>query len=198
MRLAYKLFYRLLRRASYVDVPLDAGDFGLIDRRVVDILNSLPEKHRFVRGLRAWTGFKQTGVPYVRPERQFGRTTNSFLKNMGWARRAIVSFSYAPLDAIVWLGVVTVALSALGVATQVTLRLVYPELAPKGATTLLLVIVFFGGIQLLCLSIIGSYLAHIYEEVKARPSYLVDEILNDPAQTAQLDPTPENDPSRNE
>ena len=87
-------------RLAYVDVPLDAGDFGLMDRRVVDALNRLPETHRFMRGLRAWVGFKQIGVPYVRPERMFGTTTNNFRKNLGWARRAIVSFSYAPLDLI--------------------------------------------------------------------------------------------------
>ena len=86
------------RRLAYVKIPLDAGDFSLIDRRVVDAMNALPERQRFLRGLRAWVGYRQVGVKYVRPERMFGRTTNSFRKNLGWARRAIVSFSYAPLD----------------------------------------------------------------------------------------------------
>lgn len=96
LQMAYKVFYRVFRSSSYVPMPLDAGDFSLIDRRAVDALNSLPENNRFLRGLRAWIGFKQTGVPYVRPERMFGQTTNSLLKNLGWARKAIFSFSYAP------------------------------------------------------------------------------------------------------
>lgn len=181
MRLAYKLFYRGFRKASYLDVPLDAGDFGLLDRRVVDALNQLPEKHRFIRGLRTWVGFQQTGVPYVRPERLFGQTTNSVVKNLGWARRAIFSFSYAPINFMAWLAMATVGLSLLGMVVQFGLRIAYPSAAPKGVTTLLMVILFMGGIQFLCLSIIGSYLAHIYEEVKGRPAYLVDEILNPPS-----------------
>jgi len=180
MRFAYKLFYRLFRKASYVNVPLDAGDFSLLDRRVVDALNQLPEKQRFVRGLRAWVGFRQIGVPYVRPARMFGQSTNSLVKNLGWARRAIISLSYAPLDFITWLALLTVALSIVAMAVIVVLRLAIPDVAPKGVTTLLVVIMFLGGIQFLCLGIIGSYLAHIYEEVKSRPSYLVDEIINPP------------------
>ncbi|MDQ6727879.1 MAG: glycosyltransferase family 2 protein [Actinomycetota bacterium] len=184
MRIAYKVFYRLFRRASYVNVPLDAGDFGLLDRRVVDALNLLPEKQRFLRGLRAWVGFRQTGVPYVRPARMFGQSTNSLVKNLAWARRAILSLSYAPLDFITWVALLTVAVSMVSMTAIVALRLALPSSAPKGFTTLLVVIMFFGGIQFLCLAIIGSYLAHIYEEVKSRPSYLVDEILNPP--TARL------------
>lgn len=182
MRFAYKMFYRAFRKASYVKVPLDAGDFGLLDRRVVDVLNGLPEKDRFLRGLRAWAGFRQVGVPYVRPERMFGRTTNSFVKNLGWARRAILSFSYAPLDFIAWLALATVGLSVLAMVAQVVARIAFPGSAPRGFTTVLVVIFFIGGIQFLCLSIIGSYLAHVYDEVKARPSYVVDEIVNPPAE----------------
>lgn len=180
MRIAYKLFYRLFRRASYVNVPLDAGDFGLLDRRVVDALNQLPEKQRFLRGLRAWVGFRQIGVPYVRPARMFGQSTNSLVKNLGWARRAILSMSYAPLDFITWLALLTVAVSVVAMGVIISLRLAMPHLAPRGFTTLLVVIMFLGGVQFLCLAIIGSYLAHIYEEVKSRPSYLVDEIVNPP------------------
>ena len=182
MRVAYKLFYRAFRKASYVKVPLDAGDFGLLDRRVVEVLNGLPEKDRFLRGLRAWAGFRQVGVPYVRPERMFGRTTNSFVKNLGWARRAIVSFSYAPLDLIAWLALATVGLSVVAMVAQVVARIAFPGSAPRGFTTVLVVIFFIGGIQFLCLSIIGSYLAHMYEEVKARPSYVVEDILNPPGE----------------
>jgi dolichol-phosphate mannosyltransferase len=177
---AYKAFYRVFDWLSYVPIPLDAGDFSLIDRRVVDQLNALPERDRFLRGLRAWVGFRQTGVPYVRPERAFGRSTNSLLRNLGWARRAILSFSYAPLDLITLLALLTVTLALVGIVVQVTVRLLRPDLVPMGFTTLIVLILFMGGIQLMCLSIIGSYLAHIYNEVKRRPTYIVDSILNDP------------------
>jgi glycosyltransferase involved in cell wall biosynthesis len=180
MRRAYKLFYRLFRRLSYINIPLDAGDFGLLDRRVVDALNGLPESHRFIRGLRAWVGYRQIGVPYVRPERMFGKTTNSLVKNVGWARRAIVSFSYVPLDLIAWLALVTVGVSFVGLVAQLILHFADPSLAPKGFTTLIVGMLFIGGIQLLCLAIIGSYVAHIYEESKHRPPYLVESVLNAP------------------
>jgi dolichol-phosphate mannosyltransferase len=180
MRLLYKGFYRVFQRAAYVKVPLNAGDFSLIDRRVVDALKAMPEKHRFVRGLRAWVGFKQVGVPYIRPERMFGVTTNNFRKNLGWARRAIVSFSYAPLDFITGLSLAVVALSALGLVAEVALKIVSPDAAPQGLTTVITLVLFIGGIQLLCLAIIGSYIAHMYEEVKGRPAYVVDSVLNAP------------------
>jgi dolichol-phosphate mannosyltransferase len=181
MRHAYRAFYRVFKRLAYMSVPLDAGDFSLIDRRVVDAINALPETHRFVRGLRAWVGYRQLGVPYVRPERMFGKTTNSFCKNLGWARRAIVSFSYAPLDAITGLALSVVAISSIGLIVEVGLRLLAPHSAPKGFTTVISVVLFIGGIQLLCLAIIGTYLAHMYEEVKGRPPYVVESVMNPPA-----------------
>jgi dolichol-phosphate mannosyltransferase len=143
-------------------------------------LNSLPENNRFLRGLRAWVGFKQIGVPYVRPERMFGRTTNSFLRNIQWARQAILSFSYVPLDLITWLGLLTVAVAFLAIVLQIAVRLLDPQSVPSGFTTVITLILFLGGVQLICLSIIGSYLAHIYDEVKQRPSYIVESILNKP------------------
>ena len=180
MQQFYKAFYRVFRRLAYVDIAPDAGDFSLIDRRVVDAIDAMPEKHRFMRGLRAWVGFKQIGVPYVRPERMFGTTTNSFRKNLGWARRAIVSFSYAPLDLITGLAMVVVAASFVSLVVQVVLHVVDPSAAPKGLTTLIVIVLFLGGIQLLCLAIIGTYLGHMYEEVKGRPTFVVESILNPP------------------
>ena len=188
LQIAYKAFYRLFRTASYVPIPLDAGDFSLIDRRAVEALNSLPENNRFMRGLRAWVGFRQTGVAYVRPERMFGRTTNSLLRNLGWARKAIVSFSYAPLDLITWLALATVGFSFIAIVVQVIGRIFFPDLAPRGFTTLIALFLFVGGIQLLCLSIIGSYLAHIYDEVKRRPPYIVESILNPPNKARNEEP----------
>ena len=181
LQVAYKAFYRVFRAASYVPMPLDAGDFSLLDRRVVDALQELPENNRFVRGLRAWVGFSQTGVPYVRPERKYGRTTNSMLRNLGWARKAIFSYSYAPLDLITVLALVTVVASIVAAIAQIVVRIVQPELVPSGFTTLIVLILFIGGIQLLCLSVIGSYLAHIYDEVKRRPPYIVESIVNPPS-----------------
>ena len=118
----------------------------------------------------------------MRPERMFGRSTNSLLRNLGWARRAIISFSYAPLDFIMVLALLVVGASFVGLVAQVIARLAFPDAAPRGISTLLVVVLFIGGIQLLCLSIIGSYLAHMYDEVKARPAYVVDEILNAPTE----------------
>jgi polyisoprenyl-phosphate glycosyltransferase len=185
MQLAYKLFYRILRALSYIPIPSDAGDFSLIDRRVVEALNTLPESSRFLRGLRAWTGFRQTGVPYIRPERMFGKTTNSLLRNLEWAQQAIFSFSFAPLNWISWLAFVTVGFAVLMTILQVALRLIDPSLTPTGFTTLIILILFMGGVQMLCLSIIGAYLAHIYAEVKHRPPFIVESILNDPRRDAR-------------
>lgn len=187
LQIAYKAFYRLFRAAAYVPIPLDAGDFSLLDRRVVNALNSLPESNRFLRGLRTWVGFRQTGVSYVRPERMFGRTTNSLMKNLGWARKAILSFSYAPLELITFLAFITVGLSLLGIVFQIGLRFLAPQLVPSGFSTLIILILFIGGIQLMCLSIIGSYLAHIYDEVKRRPPFIIESILNPPAKQDDFD-----------
>jgi dolichol-phosphate mannosyltransferase len=110
----------------------------------------------------------------------FGVTTNNLLRNLDWARRGILSFSYAPLDIITWLALLTVGGSFLTAFIQILLRILYPDLAPRGFATLIVLILFLGGIQLLCLAIIGSYLAHIYDEVKRRPAFIVESILNDP------------------
>ncbi|MGI8854627.1 MAG: glycosyltransferase family 2 protein [Thermomicrobiales bacterium] len=196
LQVAYKAFYRVFRSAAYVKVPVDAGDFSLIDRNVVDALNSLPENNRFLRGLRAWVGFRQTGVPYVRPERMFGRTTNSPMRNLGWARKAILSFSYAPLDFITLLALVIMFASFLTGLAQIILRIARPDLAPSGLTTVIVLVLFLGGVQLLCLGILGSYLAHIYDEVKHRPPYIVRDILNDPRERRTQAPRMQSPPIR--
>lgn len=181
LKIAYKAFYRLFRAASYVPIPLDAGDFSLLDRRVVDAINALPENNRFLRGLRAWVGFRQTGVQYVRPERPFGRSSNNLKRNLGWARKAIFSFSYIPIDLITVLALVACAASVIMAVAIVIARIADPNSVPSGFTTVILLVLFLGGIQLLCLSILGSYLAHMYDEIKRRPSYIVESVLNPPA-----------------
>ena len=188
LRTGYKLFYRLFRASSYVPIPLDAGDFSLIDRKVVTALNAMPETHRFMRGLRAWVGFRQTGVPYTRPERMFGRTTNSVIGNLRWARQGIFSFSYAPLELITVAAVLTVVASAIASIATIAIRIVRPDQTPSGLTTVILIVLFIGGVQLTAISIIGSYLAHIYDEVKKRPAFIVESILNEPAHSDDLTP----------
>lgn len=180
LQVAYKGFYRLFRATSYVSIPLDAGDFSLIDRRVVDALNAMPETNRFMRGLRAWVGFNQIGVPYHRAERPFGASTNSLLRNLGWARKAILSFSYAPLDLITILAIVMCGLSLLLIVGQIAARILAPSLVPTGFTTLIVLILFMGGIQMLCISILGAYMAHLYDEVKRRPPYIRESVFNHP------------------
>jgi glycosyltransferase involved in cell wall biosynthesis len=180
MQVMYKTFYRIFRVFSYVPMPLDAGDFSLLDRRVVDAVNALPETNRFIRGLRTWVGYKQIGVSYVRPKRMFGRSTNNLIKNIAWARKGIFSFSYVPLELIGLLAFLTVITAFIYIVLQIGLRIFFPQMIPSGFTTLIILILFIGGVQLLCLSIIGGYLEQIYDEVKCRPPYVVDSILNRP------------------
>ena len=176
---ARRLFYRMFRRLSYINMPVDAGDFSLMDRKVVDILLKMPERDRFLRGMRAWVGFKQTGIKYVRARRMFGKSTNTFLKNFGWARRGIFSFSYAPLEIMMYLSLCIVILSFIGIIVQVILRFVLPDI-PRGFSTVIVLILFLGGIQLLCVSILGEYIGRIFEEVKQRPKSVIKSIINCP------------------
>jgi dolichol-phosphate mannosyltransferase len=179
MQASYKLFYRLFDYFSYVRIPHDAGDFSLMDRRVVLSILRFPERDFFLRGARAFAGFKQTGVDYVRPERMFGHTTNSLLKNIGWAKKGIFSFSYVPLNMLSAGGAILMAVSLLLMLLQVVARVLFPSLAPKGVTTLLLAILFFGALNLAALSILGEYLAKIFEEVKRRPHFIRRSIIED-------------------
>jgi dolichol-phosphate mannosyltransferase len=178
LRVANKAFYRLLRRFSYIDIPLDAGDFGLLDRRVVDIMNAMPERNRLIRGLRAWVGFRQVGVPYVRDARHAGRSSNSVVDLFRWASTGLVSYSYAPLELISVMAGVVMVLAAIAIVVYTVLYFVQPGV-PQGFQTLLVAILFLGAVQLLCLSIISEYIAKIFEEVKARPKYIVSSVIND-------------------
>lgn len=167
----YKVFYRLFRSMSYVPIPLDAGDFSLMDRKVVEQLIKMPETDQFMRGLRAWVGFRQTGVDYVRPERMFGTTTNNWRKNLGWARKAIFSFSFVPLELLTYLGGFLTVLSFLAILIQIVLYFVFPG-NPHGVTSIIVLILFFGGLNMLGISVIGEYQAKIIEEVKRRPKFI--------------------------
>jgi nucleoside-diphosphate-sugar epimerase/glycosyltransferase involved in cell wall biosynthesis len=165
----YKLFYRIFAMFSYVPIPLDAGDFSLLDRRVVGWLLNCPERDLFLRGLRAYVGFRQTGVDYVRPERMFGVTTNSFIKNLDWAKKGIFSFSNTPLTMLTTVGVATLALSTVTAIVVAALRLFVPDIAPRGITTLLIAILMFGSFNIFAIGLVGEYVAKIMAEVKGRP-----------------------------
>lgn len=165
----YKLFYRIFAAFSYIKIPHDAGDFSLMDRRVVGWLLKCPEGDVFMRGLRAYVGFKQTGVDYVRPERMFGRSTNSFFKNIDWAKKGIFSFSNTPLSMLTAGGVAALGLSVLVALVVAMLRLLVPDIAPRGITTLLITILMFGSINLFAIGVVGEYVAKIMTEVKGRP-----------------------------
>jgi glycosyltransferase involved in cell wall biosynthesis len=177
LELAYKGFYRLFQSMAYIRVPVDAGDFSLIDRKVIDVLNDLPERDRFVRGLRAWTGFRQTGVPYVRPERMFGRSTNNLLANVRWAKKGIFSFSYVPLELISFGALLVSLLAALAMVAQIVGRILRPDV-PRGYSTLIVVSLFLGSITLVSLAFIAEYIGKIFEEVKQRPKFIVAKTVN--------------------
>lgn len=165
----YKLFYRVFAAFSYVKIPHDAGDFSLIDRRVVGWMLNCPERDLFMRGIRAYVGFKQTGVDYVRPERMFGKSTNNFIKNLDWAKKGIFSFSNTPLTMLTALGVVLVGVSFLLAVVVALLRVFVPDIAPRGVTTLLIAILMFGSLNIFAVGLVGEYVAKIMAEVKGRP-----------------------------
>jgi polyisoprenyl-phosphate glycosyltransferase len=179
MQIAYKLFYRTFDTFSYIRIPHDAGDFALVDRRVMEAMLRFPERDLFLRGVRAYAGFRQTGVDYARPERMFGRTTNSFWKNLGWAKKGILSFSYVPLDILSSSAIILCAISLLMVLGQLLAKLLFPSLAPKGFASVIILIVFFGSLNVLAISVAGEYIAKIFEEVKQRPHYIRRSMIRD-------------------
>ena len=184
--LMYKLFYRIFAMFSYVKIPLDAGDFSLIDKRVVGWMLTCPERDLFMRGLRAYVGFKQIGVDYIRPERMFGVTTNSFLKNIDWAKKGIFSFSNTPLTMLTSAGVVLLGLSLFTAVIVGLLRVFIPEIAPRGITTLLISILMFGSLNLFAIGLVGEYVAKIMEEVKGRPRLIRAALIRNGESTVLL------------
>jgi len=179
MQFAYKLFYRVFDWFSYINIPHDAGDFSLINRTVMQNLLAFPERDLFMRGIRAYAGFRQIGVPYIRPERMFGVSTNNLLKNIGWAKKGILSFSNTPLNILSAFGVALFGVSLALAFVEAVLKIIYPDIAPKGITTMLVAVIFFGSINLLGISIIGEYIAKIFEEVKRRPHFIRRSIIVD-------------------
>ena len=179
MQVSYKLFYRIFDYFSYLQIPHDAGDFSLLDKRVVESMLRFPERDLFLRGIRAFVGFKQTGVDYVRPERMFGRTTNNLRKNIAWAKKGILSFSTSLLTMLSFAGGALFLFTLLLMAAQAISRLVFPNSAPWGVTSLLLAVMFFGSINLLGVGILAEYMAKVFEEVKQRPLFIRRAIIRD-------------------
>jgi glycosyltransferase involved in cell wall biosynthesis len=180
-----KFFYRLIYRITDVDIPLDTGDFRLMDRKVVGAMRQMKERHRFIRGMTSWIGFRQTGVHYVRQERFAGETHYPLRKMLKFALDAITGFSYAPLQLATYLGFITAGLSALGALFVVYARLFMGATPFYGQATTLVMVLFLGGVQLITLGIVGEYLGRIYDEVKGRPLYLVREALGFEEQTGE-------------
>lgn len=175
LRACYYIFYRLLAALSSVQLPLDAGDFGLMSRRVIEEIRKMPEQHRYLRGMRTWVGFRQIGIPMERSARHAGRTKYSPLKLLKLASDGIFAFSIVPLRAAAVLGAGTVGLSFL-----FALYSLYAKFwmhSPQGFTALILALTFFSGINLFFLGIIGEYVGRVYEETKGRPHYVILKIV---------------------
>jgi polyisoprenyl-phosphate glycosyltransferase len=173
LRHAYRLFYRLVGSLSEVEIPPDSGDFSLIDRRVVDLLNSMPERNRYVRGLRAWLGFRQTAIQFERPARFAGQTKYNFGRLIGLAFDGVLSVSTAPLRLAMYMGFLSSAGSfLLGIFFAIEQIMGRSHTAHGWASTIV-VILFLGGVQLICIGFIGEFIGRIYDEVKQRPMYVV-------------------------
>lgn len=173
----YKLFYRIFSKLSYIKIPLDAGDFSLIDRAVVGWMLKCNERDLFMRGIRAYVGFKQTGVDYIRPKRMFGSSTNNFISNINWAKKGIFSFSDFPLTTLTSFGFISLTLSLLASLIIIALRIIMPDIAPEGITTVLVVILTFGSLTIFSIGIVGEYVAKIMMEVKGRPHFIRTSII---------------------
>ncbi|MFC2029059.1 glycosyltransferase family 2 protein [Chloroflexota bacterium] len=168
-------FYRLIARITEVKIPLDTGDFRLIDRKVVDVLKTMRERHRFPRGMAAWVGFKQMGVEYKRAERFAGQTKYPFKKMFKLALNAITSYSYFPLQISSYIGFLSASISIITIPIIIILRMTGNQEFTGQATTLISVL-FLGGVQLISLGILGEYIGRLYDEAKGRPLYIIREI----------------------
>ncbi len=176
LRACYYIFYRLLAALSSIQLPLDAGDFGLISRRVVEEVRRMPEHHRYLRGLRTWVGFRQIGIPIERAARQAGRRKYGPLKLLKLAADGLFAFSIVPLRAAALLGATAIALS--GLYSLYAIYVKFWRHSPQGFTALIVAITFLSGVNLFFLGIIGEYVGRVYEEAKGRPHYVIREIIS--------------------
>lgn len=174
-RLTAYLFYRLLQRLAKVTIPVDTGDFCLMDKQVVDILNGMPERNRYIRGLRAWVGFKQTSVMFERSPRYAGKVKYTFSKSLSLAIDGIISFSTVPLRLATYLGIISATVALIMIFLVLYWRIFAPVSQLIGYSLITIAIFFLGSVQLICIGILGEYIGRIYEEVKARPLYTLKE-----------------------
>lgn len=184
-RLAYSFFYHTLQRIANIKIPMDAGDFCIMDRKVVDILVNMPERNRFVRGIRSWVGLDQVGLEYKRESRYAGQSKFTFSRLVYLALDGLISFSYLPLRVISILGI-TASLLSIIIAMGYAVRRLTLGLNPPGFTTLVVAIFFLAGLQLITMGVIGEYVGRIFEEVKRRPLYVVRKVTRSSAD-AHLD-----------
>lgn len=173
------LFYRLIFRITDVKIPLDTGDFRLLDRKVVDVLNQMRERHRFLRGMSSWVGFRQVGVAYSRAPRFAGETKYPFRKMLRLAITAVTGFSYFPLQLATFIGFLSAGISILAIPVVAAIRYWGPEEPLLGQATTLIAVLFLGGVQLISLGILGEYIGRLYDEAKGRPLYIVREAPGD-------------------
>jgi glycosyltransferase involved in cell wall biosynthesis len=184
-RASYWIFYRLLKMVSDIEIPLDVGDFALIDSKVASVLRQMPEKNRFVRGLRSWVGFRQIGVEYERSMRFQGQSKYGLARLFHLASSGFMSFSKLPLRLATYLGMLVSLISFLLGIGAVLLRLIV-GVKPQGWTSLIVVVLFLGGAHLITLGILGEYLGYVLDEVRRRPTYIVSEWLSaDPKQETE-------------
>ena len=176
------LFYRVLRRVAQIDIPVDTGDFRLMDRRAVDAFRAMPERHRFTRGMVSWLGFRQVGVTFRRPARLAGETKYTVRRILKLAGDGLISFSRLPLQAATWIGAAVTALTLAGAAVAVGLGVA--GVWWRNWVPLFAGLFFLGGVQLLCVGALGSYVGRIFEEVKRRPLYLIRETVGFPERAA--------------
>ncbi|MEL4896682.1 glycosyltransferase family 2 protein [Crocosphaera sp. Alani8] len=170
------VFYRILKRLADVDIPADTGDFCLMDRQVVDVLNTMPERSRYIRGLRAWIGFRQTAVKFERDPRFAGEVKYTFQKSFSLALNSLISFSRIPLRLSTYLGLLSAGVALMMALLVLYWRLHDPNSPITGLATIMIAIFFLGSVQLVCLGILGEYIGRIYEEIKGRPLYTLAEI----------------------
>lgn len=174
----YKVFYRVLQKIASIDIPLDSGDFSLLSRRVVDVINSMPEESRYLRGMRSWVGFKQIGYKYSRPDRQAGNTQYSFRHLLRLAMNGIFNFSEFPIKFITFLGVSTMSIGVIYFIITLIKRF-SSDYVPDGFTAIVFLIILFGGVQLISIGIIGEYLIRVFFQVKKRPLFIIKELIID-------------------
>jgi glycosyltransferase involved in cell wall biosynthesis len=175
---AYKVYYRFQKSISNFSIPIDSGDFSMISRRVVDLMNEMPEQSRYLRGMRAWVGFKQKGFVYERDERHAGETKYSWKKLFQLAFNGIFNFSDFPIRIITRLGLITVLISVIYFAYNMYRKLFYNDV-PQGFTATILTIILFCGVQMVSLGIIGEYVLRIYNQVRNRPLFVVDKVIQE-------------------